>query len=1194
MAFVHLHVHSQFSLLDGTMGPADIATLAAKGGMRAVALTDTCNLYGAVSFFKACKKRGVKPILGAELHVQPEGIVFRDPEREAGGYQLVVLVENEVGYRNLCQLITRAIFDGTWYKPRVDLSLLERHREGLIFLTGGRKGVVGRAVEAGHPEAALQQVQGLCAFLGPEQLYLELQDLGLPDQEPINEAVRRIATEVGRELVITNAAHYAKPDDAAVHELLNAVSRGQNLRDANRILASTDQAWFKSEAEMRALFPDDGAALDRTVQIADRCHYQFDFSTYHFPATDPPDVSTDATQPETDANWSYFYQAFPPPRDFGMPAPDEPVPERPEGAGNLNGYFAWYAARGLDLRLEKVPPDKHQAYRDRLRSEIQIIVDMGFAAYLLIVAEFINWSKDNAIPVGPARGSAAGSLVAWAMRITDIDPLQFDLLFERFLNPERVSMPDIDVDFCQDRREEVIEHVREKYGTEFVAQIITYGTLKARAAVRDVARVLGLTYSEADRIAKLVPDALGTTLAEALQQEAQLGVMRDGDPKVRRVLNLAMAVEGLCRQTGVHAAGVVIADRPLVEYVPLYRDEPEGGPVIQYDMKSAEGIGLIKFDFLGLKTLDQIRDAVATIERNHGVHIDISAIPVDDAATYSLLQQGDALGIFQLESSGMRDLLCRLKPSNIDDMVALVALYRPGPLSSGMTDDFVLRKHDPRRIKFPLKILEPILRSTYGTIVYQEQVMQIAQVMAGYSLGEADLLRRAMGKKKKAEMDQQRARFVQGSVDNGIRAAKAQEIFDLLAKFAAYGFNKSHSAAYGYISYQTAYLKAHYRPEYMAALMTIEAANTDKVLSYIEDCRRAGIRVEPVDINRSQKHFHAPPPQEREGQDVIWFGLSAVKNVGTTAVDAILEARESAGGQFDDLMHFLETVDHRRMNRRVVENLVKAGAFDGFGVPRSAMMAGLDDSIALAHRRQQDREAGQASLFAALPAAAKPAGFRFPDLPEWPLSERLAHEREVLGMYLTGHPMEACAEDVARFATCTIADLERKRADPEVSVVGLPEERRTVRTRRGDPMAFVRIGDEHAAVECVFFSEPWAKSQRALESGEPVVVKGRVEHRDDEVKILAESAERLADVRNRSTHEVRFQVSVEELEGDRLQRFLDLLRDQQGACNSRLVVRVPGRFDAHLLLPGLGVEPSTALQEGVRALFGRTDVVAMS
>ncbi|MBW2254960.1 MAG: DNA polymerase III subunit alpha [Deltaproteobacteria bacterium] len=1194
MAFVHLHVHSQFSLLDGTMDPAAIAALAAEAGMPAVALTDTCNLYGAVTFYKACKKHGIKPILGAELHVQHEGIAFRDPERESGGYQLGVLVENDVGYRNLCQLITTAIFEGTWYKPRVDLSLLQRHAEGLIFLTGGRKGVVGRAVVTGHPEAALQHARDLCGFLGPDQLYFELQDLGLSTQEATNDAVRRIAAEVGRELVITNAAHYAKPDDAAVHELLNAVSRAQSLRDPDRILASTDQAWFKSEAEMRVLFPNDGAALDRTVQIADRCHYQFDFDTYHFPATDPPDVSTEDTQPETDANWSYFFGAFPPPRDFGLPAPSEPVPERPEGAGNLNGYFAWYASRGLELRLEKVPPEEHPAYRDRLHSEIEIIVDMGFAAYLLIVAEFINWSKDNDIPVGPARGSAAGSLVAWAMRITDIDPLQFDLLFERFLNPERVSMPDIDVDFCQDRREEVIEHVREKYGTEYVAQIITYGKLKARAAVRDVARVLGLSYPEADRIAKLVPEALGTTLHEALEQEAQLRVMREGDPKVRRVLNLAMAVEGNCRQTGVHAAGVVIADRPLVEHVPLYRDEPEGGPVIQYDMKSAESVGLIKFDFLGLKTLDQIRDAVKTIERNHGVHIDMSTIPVDDPVTYTLLQQGDALGIFQLESSGMRDLLCRLKPSNIDDMVALVALYRPGPLSSGMTDDFVLRKHDPRRIQFPLKMLEPILQSTYGTIVYQEQVMQIAQVMAGYSLGEADLLRRAMGKKKKAEMDQQRTRFVEGSVANGIHNAKAEEIFDLLAKFAAYGFNKSHSAAYGYISYQTAWLKAHYRPEYMAALMTIEAANTDKVLGYIEDCRRAGIRVEPVDINRSEKHFHAPPPQERAGQDVIWFGLSAVKNVGSTAVDAILEAREGAGGHFDDPMHFLETVDHRRVNRRVMENLVKAGAFDCFGLPRSAMVAGLEAAVGLAHRRQQDREAGQASLFAALPAAAKPGEFRFPDIAEWPLSERLAHEREVLGMYLTGHPMEACTEDIARFATCPIADLERKRANPEVRVVGLPEETRVVRTRRGDTMAFVRVGDEHGAVECVFFADPWAKSQRALELKEPVLVKGRVEHRDDEVKVVADSAELLSEVRNRSTREVRFQVSVEELEGDRLQRFLELLRDQQGKCTSRLVVRVPGRFDAHLQLPNLGVEPSTALQEGVRALFGRADVVAMS
>ncbi len=1197
MAFAHLHVHSQYSILDGTLQPDEIAKRAAALGMPAVALTDTCNLYGAVTFYKACKAAGIKPILGAELHVQPEGLGHHPAERELGGYQLVVLVENAQGYLNLCQLITQAIFDGIYYKPRVDLAQLRAHHEGLIFLTGGRAGPIGRAVERGHPEEAVEAVRTLANFLDADHLYVELQDLGFDGQDAILDTARAVAVAVERALVVTNGVHYGAPHDAPIHELLNAIARGQSLGDAERVVSSTDQAFLKDEAAMRALFPDDGPALDRTVEIAGRCTYHFDFGTYHFPATTPPDVAEgsgpDVVQPDTDANWAYFYRAFPPPRDYGLGDDPDVVPPRPEGAGNLDGYFRWYAERGLALRLRRIPAEKHAAYHERNDLELRIISAMGFPAYLLIVAEFINWSKDNGIPVGPGRGSAAGSLVAWAMRITDIDPLQYDLLFERFLNPERVSMPDIDVDFCQDRREEVIEHVRAKYGSPLVSQIITYGTLKAKAAVRDVARALGLGFTEADRIAKLVPDTLNITLKEALAQEAQLRVLRDGDPRVRRVLELAMAVEGACRQTGVHAAGVVIADRPLVEYAPLYRDEPEGGPVVQYDMKSAETIGLIKFDFLGLKTLDQIRDAVAAIALNHGVAVDMADIPLEDEATFSLLQQGDALGIFQLESSGMRDLLTRLRPSSIDDMVALVALYRPGPLTSGMTDDFVERKHDASRIAYPLPMLEPILRSTYGTIVYQEQVMQIAQVMAGYSLGEADLLRRAMGKKKAEEMDQQRARFVSGSIANGIPEEKAVEIFDLMAKFAAYGFNKSHSAAYGYISYQTAWLKAHYRSEYMAALMTIEAANTDKVLTYIDDSRRAGIRIEPVDINRSDRAFRAPPPGEREDGDVIFFGLSAVKNVGSGAVEAILEARAARGGRFTDMMDFLGAIDHRRVNKRVLENLVKAGAFDTFGLPRRALFEGMEDAVSSSQRRQADEAAGQASLFSALPQASRPAPHRFPEVPEWPLSERLAFEREVLGMYLTGHPMQAYAKDVARFATAPIAGLAAA-DDAEVRVVALPVESRVIRTRRGDAMAFVQLADAEASIEAVFFSEPWNRSAKAIQSGDPVFVVGRLEVKDDTVKLLADFAERLADVRNRSTRQVAFTLSVDELSGVRLQRFVGLLREQPGECDAKISLAVPGQFRVDLDLPRIRVEPSQALEEGVQTLFGRQDVVAWS
>ncbi len=1214
MAFVHLHVHSQYSLLDGTADVVELAKAAAAGGFTALALTDTANLYGAVAFAKASKNEGIKPVFGAELHVQPEGLDFDDGRREHGGHQLLALVEDEVGYHNLCQLITAGIFEGMRYKPRVDLKLLQKHRDGLIFLTGGAKGVVGRQLarpvsSEAAIEAAAIAFGVLADFLGPDQLFLELSDVGLPGDDHRNRVVRDLAARTGHRLVVTNAVHYLCAEDAAVHEVLHAIAAGASLSDGRRILCPTDQAWLKSEAEMRELFPDDGPALDLTAELAARCHFKFTFGTYHFPATTPPDVPlAGAPDPDTDANWRYFYLAFPPPRAFGLPVPATvadstgfDVPQRPEGAGHLNGYFEWYGRNGLQLRLAHIPPEQHDAYRARLESELTMIERMGFPAYLLIVAEFINWSKDNGIPVGPGRGSAAGSLVAWAMRITDIDPIRYGLLFERFLNPDRVSMPDIDVDFCQDRREESIAHVREKYGSDRVSQIITYGTLKARAAVRDVARVLDLSFTEADRIAKLVPDTLGITLAQALEQEPRLVALRDGDPKVRRVLALALAIEGTSRQTGVHAAGVVIADQPLVSYAPLYRDEPGGGPVVQFDMKSAESIGLIKFDFLGLKTLDQLRDALLLVRANWGLDIDLALIPSDDDATYQMLHQGDALGVFQLESSGMRDLLTRLKPSSMDDMVALVALYRPGPLQSGMTDEFVDRKHGRKVVTYPLPTLEPYLRETYGTVIYQEQVMQIAQVMAGYSLGEADLLRRAMGKKDKVEMERQKSRFVEGACDRAIDSELATEVFDNLAKFAEYGFNKSHSAAYGWISYQTAWLKAHYRPEYMAALMTIEAANTDKVLEYVLDCRRAGIAVEPVCINRSNHAFTVPPGSQRpvvDGRrhDGIRFGLAAVKNVGDGSIEAIVAARAKNGGNFRSAFDFFEQVDWKRLNRRVVEGLIKAGAFDVFGHPRAALMEGIDQAISHGQRRAEERAAGQANLFGGLGGNAV-ADFRWPGVAEWPLSVRLAYEREVLGLYLSGHPMQAHARDVARFANGTLAEARRFAGAEEVRLMGLVVSTRTVKTRRGDKMAFVKLEDQESAVEVVFFAQAWARSQRAVESGEPILVTGQIEEAvegDEAVKLKASSAEPLSEIRGRMTREVKLDVTLDEIKGERLCRLVAILQAERGACRTKIVVRAPGRFLSEWRLPQLSVEPSARMEEQVATLFGRLDAVVLS
>jgi len=998
MAFAHLHVHSQFSLLNGVATPKKLVAAAHAAGMTNLALTDTCNLYGAVDFYKNCKDKGVHPVFGAEVWVDPRGIALREGGLDAA-YQLVLLVEDQRGYENLCAIVTRAIFDGIYYRPRIDLELLRKHHEGLIALTSGELGPIRRPNQPGSNRERLGPV---VEIFGKDNVYCELLDAGVDGGDAWLDEVRSTAQQVGLPTVVTNDVRYIDRGDAVLLDVLNCISSGSSLNDPKRQRPATDQLFFKSEEQMRSLFSADLDAVDRTTVIAERCHFKFNTSTYYFPSSTPPDADPTA---DTDANWAFFYHAFPPPRDYGMP---ELPPERPVGAGNLNGFFFWYARRGLELRLKNIEPTLHPVYWERLENELKLILKMGFAAYLLIVAEFINWAKDRDIPVGPGRGSAAGSLVTWSMRITDIDPVRYVLLFERFLNPERISMPDIDVDFAQDRREEVIEHVRQKYGGDVVAQIITYGKLQTKAALKDVARVCDLSFSDSDRITKLIPNKLNISIDDSLKEEPRLGELCRIDPRVRRVVEIARGIEGITRQTGVHAAGVVVADRPLVTLTPLYRDGADGGPVVQYDMKSAESIGLIKFDFLGLKTLDQIRDAVAMVQRNTGERIDIGNVSVEDDRTWQLLQRGDGLGVFQVESSGMRELLTRLKPSCIDDLVALVALYRPGPLSSGMVDDFIDRKHGRKEVTYPFAELAGILGSTYGTIVYQEQVMQVAQVLAGYSLGEADLLRRAMGKKSAEEMAKQKARFVSGAVSANHDGQKASDLFDLLAKFAEYGFNKSHSAAYGYIAYQTAWLKAHHRAEYMAALMTIDAGDSDKVLVYLGDCKRAGLKMLPPDIQESVRAFNVLPSDRRS----VRYGLAALKGIGDNAIAAILEAREAAGGRFTDFFDFLCRLDWKRCNKKVIESLIKSGTLDSMGEPRARLWAAAEDAMQAAQEVQERKNSSQVGLFG---AKILPPSFKLPAVGEWPISERMKYEKEVLGLFLTGHPVQAFAEEAQRW-----------------------------------------------------------------------------------------------------------------------------------------------------------------------------------
>ncbi len=1188
MPFAHLHVHSQYSLLNGVPTPKELVAAAKSAGMANLALTDTCNLYGAVDFYKGCKDKGIHPVFGAEIWVDPRGMHVREGGLEQA-YQLVLLVEGQQGYENLCKLVTAAIFDGIYHRPRIDLAMLRTHNEGLIALTSAELGPI-RGGRRGQDNG--ERLVPLVEIFGVERLYAELADPGIDGVEERLGEVRLWAEKLGLSTVVTNDIRYVEPSDAVLLDVLNCIASGTSLNDAKRDRPRTDQLYFKTEAQMRALFPDDGAALDRTVAIAERCTFKFNTSTYYFPSSTPPDAEPTA---DSDRNWAFFYEAFPPPRDYGMPAE---TPERPIGSGSLNGYFFWYARRGLELRLKLIAPELHPAYLERLEDELRLILKMGFAAYLLIVAEFINWAKDRDIPVGPGRGSAAGSVVTWAMRITDIDPVRYVLLFERFLNPERISMPDIDVDFAQDRREEVIEHVRAKYGTDVVAQIITYGKLQTKAALKDVARVCDLSFTESDRITKLIPNKLNISIDDSLKEEPRLVELCRIDPRVRRVVELARGIEGITRQTGVHAAGVVVADRPLVTLTPLYRDGPEGGPVVQYDMKSAESIGLIKFDFLGLKTLDQIRDAVAMVQRNTGERIDIGNISVEDEKTYQLLQRGDGLGVFQVESSGMRELLTRLRPSCIDDLVALVALYRPGPLSSGMVDDFIDRKHGRKEVTYPFIELATILGSTYGTIVYQEQVMQVAQVLAGYSLGEADLLRRAMGKKNPEEMAKQKGRFVSGSVKNNHDEKKASDLFDLLAKFAEYGFNKSHSAAYGYIAYQTAWLKAHHRAEYMAALMSIDAGDSDKILIYLGDCKRAGLTILPPDVQTSVRYFDVPATDRRS----IRYGLAALKGLGENAIAAIVEAREAAGGAFKDYFDLLCKLDWKRLNKKALESLIKSGALDTLREPRARMWAAAEEAMQAAQGVQEAARSPQMGLFG---GKALPPAFKLPAVGEWPISERMTNEKEALGLFLTGHPVQAFAEEAKRWAT-PIPELNklpiaepgpRRREDsqvPDARICGVVAAFRVIKTKKGDKMAFATIEDEQAAVEAVFFAKALAASQSVLEAGKPLLVTGKLEKKGDAIVMLAETAELMEDLRERRTRAVEIHVRAEELEGDAYGKLVELLAGNLGACETAIILEEAGKYAATIRVgEDHRVRATPKLVEGLRGLFGRAEVVRL-
>ena len=946
--FVHLHVHTQYSLLDGAIRLNKVFERARSYNMPALAMTDHGNMFGTIDFYKKALAHGIKPIIGCEVYVAPENRFVKEGRGISdASFHLVLLAKNLIGYKNLLKLVSGAYLEGFYYRPRIDKAFLREHNEGLIAMSACLHGEIPHLIVEAKIEEAVRVAQQYKEMFDNKRFYLELQANGIEDQIIANRGMVEISKKLDIPLVATNDCHYLDKEDVQAHEVLVAVRTGKTLADNNRLKFTTEDLFFKSPDLMKELFKDYPEAISNTVEIAERCNVELEFGKLFFPV-------------------------------FPL-----------EGKETAASRLHIMAHEGLQKRLLKHPqrqteqyPSIEKAYVDRLEIELNVIETEGFSGYFLIVSDFVNYSKQNDIPVGPGRGSAAGSLVAYALRITEIDPIRYGLLFERFLNPERISPPDIDIDFCMDGRDKVIDYVRRRYGKDKVAQIITFGKMQAKAVVRDVGRALGMPYADVDKISKLIPNVVGINLETAIKQEPALKKLVDEDDQIRQLISLSKVLEGLPRHASTHAAGVVIADRPLDEYLPLYKDTKSDAVATQFAMNEVGDIGLIKFDFLGLKTLTVIDRTLKLVNRDSVVIADVNDLPLDDPATYELLASGETDGIFQLESSGMKELIINMKPADIDSVVALLALYRPGPLQSGMVNDYIERRRGDAEIPYLLPELEPILEDTYGVILYQEQVMKLAQELAGYSLGEADLLRRAMGKKKHEEMEKQKEKFLAGTDKKKLDRKKAEEIFNLMANFAGYGFNKSHSVAYAVISFQTAYLKAHHPVEFMAALLTCEMDNSDKVIRHIGECRERGIEVLPPDVNESFRDFAV-------SDNKIRFGLAAVKNVGTGAIESIIAAREE-GGPFRSIFDFCERIDLRKANKKVLESLIKCGAFDSTGAHRSQLFAVYETAMERGQQIQREKSDRQKSLFELIDDSNGHGSGQEPDLPpmeEWPENE---------------------------------------------------------------------------------------------------------------------------------------------------------------------------------------------------------------
>lgn len=1105
-AFVHLRVHSDFSMIDGLHKVNAICEASAKLGMPALALTDQMNLCGLVRFYRSSHKLGLKPIIGCDLWV------LDADEPDEGLTRLTVLAMNNNGYQQLTQLISRGYLAGHRHgRACIDRHWLAQHNDGLILLSGGRDGQIGRKLLQ-HKQAEVMALVEFYQQYFSDRFYLELTRTGRPQENDYIHAAVMLAGETGLPVVATNEVVFLQPSEFHAHEIRVAVSDGYTLDDKRRPKLYSEQQYLRSSEQMCELFADLPEALENTVEIAKRCNVTVTLDEYV-------------------------------------------LPEFPTGGMTPEEFLVVKSQQGLEQRLQQLFPEPQQRqqqrgeYDQRLAIELGVINDMGFAGYFLIVMEFIQWSKDNNIPVGPGRGSGAGSLVAYALKITDLDPLQFDLLFERFLNPERVSMPDFDIDFCMDRRDEVIDHVAELYGREAVSQIITFGTMAAKAAIRDVGRVLGHPYGFVDKLTKLVPNDPGMTLEKAFEVEPRLQEMYEQDEDVRDLIDMARTLEGCTRNAGKHAGGVVIAPTKITDFSPLYCDEEGKQPVTQFDKNDVEAAGLVKFDFLGLRTLTIIQWALEMVNQQRQQQqlpaIAIESIPLDDPDCFKLLKKGQTTAVFQLESAGMKQLIKKLLPDTFEDIIALVALFRPGPLQSGMVDNFIDRKHGREVLSYPDKdyqhaSLKPILEPTYGVILYQEQVMQIAQVLAGYSLGEADLLRRAMGKKKPEEMAKQRAVFEQGAKQNNIDPELAVKIFDLVEKFAGYGFNKSHSAAYALVSYQTLWLKTHYPAEFMAAVMSADMDNTDKIVTLVDECEQLGLRLLPPDINKGQYKFTVAD------DGTIIYGIGAIKGVGAGPIEAILQARQD--GIFSDLYDFCARVDLKRLNRRILEKLIKAGALDSFGIHRAGLFANLEQAMRQAEQTARAAEVGQSDLFGMFAdpvnTASKPV---YQQVAPWSEAVWLEFERETLGLYLTGHPINRYRRELRNYVPCVLADVKPTARDQVTTVAGLIIDVRTMVNKKGSRWAIVTLDDKTARFQVRFYSQEYDLHYDLLQNDQIIVVKGEVSFDDfaGANTMTAREVNTLLGVREQYAKGLLLQLRQEQLQGNGLARLQALLQAHQ-------------------------------------------------